>query len=51
MSWSQVGTKALASLTALVIHYEYKKWFETKTIKFKLSHNVNLMLKTEALYN
>ena len=36
MSWSKVGSVALASLTALVKNGEYKKWFETKTIKFKL---------------
>jgi hypothetical protein len=34
MSWSKVGSVALASLTALVKNGEYKKWFETKTIKF-----------------
>lgn len=36
MSWSKVGSVALASLTALVKNGEYKKWFETKTIEFKL---------------
>lgn len=36
MSWSKVGSVALASLTALVKNGEYKKWFETKTIKFQL---------------
>jgi len=36
MSWSKVGSVALASLTALVKNCEYKKWFETKTIEFKL---------------
>ena len=36
MSWSEVGTKALASLTALVKNNEFNKWFETNTIEFKL---------------
>jgi hypothetical protein len=37
MSWYKVGSVALASLTALLKNGEYKKWFETKTIKFKLA--------------
>ncbi len=37
MSWSKIGVKALASLTALVKNGEYQKWFETKTIKFEFA--------------
>ena len=37
MSWSKLGSVALASLTALVKNGEYKKWFETKTIKFEFA--------------
>jgi len=36
MSWSELGSVALASLTALVKNGEYKNWFGTKTIQFKL---------------
>jgi len=36
MSWSKLGSAALASLKALVKNCEYKKWFETRTIKFQL---------------
>lgn len=37
MSWSFVSSIALASLTALVKNGEYKKWFETRTIKFQFA--------------
>ena len=36
MSWSKIGSVALASLTALVKNNEYKNWFDTKALKFKL---------------
>jgi len=36
MSWSKLGSVALASLTALVKNNEAKKWFQTNTIEFKL---------------
>jgi flavin-binding protein dodecin len=34
MSWSRLGSVALASLTALVKNNEYKTWFSSQTIAF-----------------
>ncbi|MFQ5652599.1 MAG: hypothetical protein ACE5IY_21920 [bacterium] len=37
MSWSQSGSVALASVTALKKNNEYKKWFQEGEIEFKLA--------------
>ena len=36
MSWSKMGSAALAALTALVFNQEYSQWFRTGTLNFKL---------------
>ncbi|WPD22870.1 MAG: hypothetical protein SD837_22135 [Candidatus Electrothrix scaldis] len=37
MSWTNKGTVALATITALAHNNEYRKWFEEKDIDFKLA--------------
>ena len=37
MSWTNKGTVALATITALAQNNEYRKWFEEKDIEFKLA--------------
>jgi hypothetical protein len=37
MSWSQSGSIALASVTALKQNQEYKKWFQEGQLEFKLA--------------
>ena len=37
MSWSQSGSVALASVTALKKNQEYKKWFQEGQIQFELA--------------
>lgn len=34
MSWSKLGSAALAALTAVVRNQEYKQWFQTGTLSF-----------------
>ena len=41
MSWSKPGSVALASVTALKINNESKKWFEEKELEFKLAANLS----------
>jgi hypothetical protein len=37
MSWSKLGSVALATITALVRNREYKRWFQTGTLSFSFS--------------
>lgn len=37
MSWSPIGSVALAALTALVCNNEYKQWFQSQTIRFSFA--------------
>ncbi len=36
MSWSKAGSVALATVTSIKRNNEYKKWFEEKSLDFKL---------------
>jgi len=37
MSWSKAGSVGLATITAIKRNGENKKWFETKSLNFKLA--------------
>jgi hypothetical protein len=37
MSWSKLGSVALATITALVRNREYRRWFQTGTLSFSFS--------------
>jgi len=37
MSWSNLGSVALAAVTAMVRNQEYRRWFQTNTLSFTFS--------------